>query len=45
MDAHKKIAVGEKAPDFTLASADGGAVSLSQYKGKAVVLAFLRSSG
>ncbi len=31
---------GEKAPDFTLASSDGGTVSLSNYRGKSVLLYF-----
>jgi len=32
--------VGQPAPDFTLPSAEGGAVSLKEYKGKWVVLYF-----
>lgn len=32
--------IGEKAPDFTLLNQDGEEVSLSQYKGKKVILYF-----
>ncbi len=32
------MAIGETAPDFTLPSADGKAYSLSQFKGKVVLL-------
>ena len=35
-----EIAVGEKAPDFTLASSDGVSVSLSDYTGEHPVLLF-----
>jgi len=35
-----KLRVGQKAPDFTLPSHLGGEVSLIQYRGKNVVLAF-----
>jgi len=31
---------GDMAPDFTLASLDGSQVSLSDYRGETVVLAF-----
>ncbi len=34
------IAVGEKAPDFTLRNQDGEKVSLSDYQGRKVVLVF-----
>lgn len=34
------VKVGEKAPDFTLKNQDGEEVSLSQYKGKNIVLYF-----
>ena len=34
------VHVGEKAPDFSLPSADGGAVSLSQFAGHNVLLDF-----
>jgi len=35
------LKIGEKAPDFTLTSADGSQVSLSQFRGdKNVVLVF-----
>ena len=33
--------VGDPAPDFTLASLDGGDISLSDYQGKVVWLFFL----
>ena len=36
------VAVGEQAPDFTLEAIDGSTVSLSSYRGKPVVLVFLR---
>jgi len=38
-------AVGQKAPDFTLPSEDGSNVSLSQFKGKWVVLYFYPKDG
>jgi peroxiredoxin len=34
------IAVGEKAPDFTLRNQDGGKVSLADYRGRKVMLVF-----
>ena len=38
---HTNLKVGDMAPDFTLASTAGGAVKLSDFRGKAnVVLAF-----
>jgi cytochrome oxidase Cu insertion factor (SCO1/SenC/PrrC family) len=38
-----RVAVGTLAPDFTLESKDGGAVTLSRFRGtKAVVLVFYR---
>ena len=33
-----RINVGDKAPDFTLATVNGGSVSLKNYKGKIVVI-------
>lgn len=36
------VAVGSEAPDFTLEAIDGSQVSLSSYRGKPVVLVFLR---
>ena len=36
------VAVGSEAPDFTLEAIDGSKVSLSSYRGKPVVLVFLR---
>jgi peroxiredoxin len=32
------VEVGEKAPDFTLPSTQGGQISLSQFRGKTLVL-------
>lgn len=41
-DSQLKVAVGQVAPDFTLPEIGGGAVSLSQYRGKQnVVLSFV----
>ena len=37
-----RIKVGQPAPDFTAATADGATGSLSQYRGKNVVLVFYR---
>lgn len=38
-----RVAVGTAAPDFTLESKDGGAVTLSQFRGKKeVILVFYR---
>lgn len=40
-----RVAVGDLAPDFTLASYDGGAITLSEYRGsKEVILVFYRGS-
>lgn len=36
------VPVGSEAPDFTLEAIDGRTVSLSQYRGRPVVLVFLR---
>ncbi len=35
-----QIGIGETAPDFTLNDGKGGKVSLSDFRGKPVVLAF-----
>jgi peroxiredoxin Q/BCP len=35
-----KIEEGKKAPDFTLPDADGNSVTLSQFKGKDVIVYF-----
>jgi cytochrome oxidase Cu insertion factor (SCO1/SenC/PrrC family) len=37
-----RVQVGQKAPDFTLKSSAGRAVSLSDFRGKTVVLVFYR---
>jgi peroxiredoxin Q/BCP len=39
-DKKKALAIGDKAPDFTLATDGGGKVKLSELKGKPVVLYF-----
>ncbi len=39
------VAVGSPAPDFTLTSIDGQEVRLSDYRGRKVVLVFLRGFG
>jgi peroxiredoxin len=41
----KKASVGKRAPDFTLQAVDKNMVSLKNYRGKTVLLVFLRSSG
>lgn len=35
-----RLSVGQKAPDFSLPAANGGLVTLSQFRGKNVVMAF-----
>ena len=35
-----RLAAGDVAPDFTLADADGAKVSLSDYRGKRVIIYF-----
>lgn len=43
MPVHSSTApIGAPAPAFTLPDADGNEVSLSSYRGRPVVLAFLR---
>jgi len=42
MSESLKAPVGEAAPDFTLPQSGDGTVSLSSYRGRPVVLAFLR---
>jgi peroxiredoxin len=37
------IEIGEKAPDFTLQNIDGTSASLSQFKGKVIILDFFAS--
>ena len=39
------VPVGSQAPDFTLTSIQGTEVSLSDYRGRNVVLVFLRGFG
>jgi len=38
MTVNRQVKVGDEAPDFTLRSLDGHAVSLSDYRGKKLVL-------
>ncbi|EEG76687.1 hypothetical protein DealDRAFT_2513 [Dethiobacter alkaliphilus AHT 1] len=45
MSIEKKPAVGQKAPDFSLSAATQEEVALSSLQGKAVLLAFVSSSG
>jgi thioredoxin-dependent peroxiredoxin len=40
--AEKELEVGSPVPDFTLPSNKGGEVKLSDYRGKKVVLFFVR---
>jgi len=42
MGESSKVPVGSLAPDFTLPRSGGGEVSLSSFRGRPVVLAFLR---
>ena len=42
MGESSKVPVGSQAPDFTLPSSGGSEVSLSAFRGRPVVLAFLR---
>lgn len=37
-----RIRIGQPAPDFTLENADGKKISLSEYRGKKVILVFYR---
>ncbi|MEP7200417.1 MAG: redoxin domain-containing protein [Chloroflexota bacterium] len=39
------IAVGQRAPEFHLPSLDGPMTALSDYRGRSVVLVFLRHLG
>ena len=39
------VRAGQPAPDFTVVSAEGEPVSLSEYRGRWVVLVFLRWLG
>jgi peroxiredoxin len=39
------LRAGQRAPDFRLLSAEGASVSLSDYRGRWVVLVFLRWLG
>jgi peroxiredoxin Q/BCP len=39
------LRVGDPAPEFDLPTADGGRVALSDFRGRAVVLIFLRYLG
>src|SRR5438270_12463995 len=40
MSEQKRLAVGDPAPDFTLPDSDGKPVSLSDYRGRSVVVYF-----
>jgi thioredoxin-dependent peroxiredoxin len=42
MGESSKVPVGSEAPDFTLPRSGGGEVSLASFRGRPVVLAFLR---
>jgi len=42
MSESSMVPTGSAAPDFTLPRTGGGEVSLSSYRGRPVVLAFLR---
>ena len=42
MSESSTVPVGSPAPDFTLTRSGGGEVSLSSFRGRPVVLAFLR---
>jgi peroxiredoxin Q/BCP len=42
MGESSTVPAGSTAPDFTLPRSGGGEVSLSSYRGRPVVLAFLR---
>lgn len=39
------LKVGETAPDFTLPNADGGPVSLREFRGKPTIVLFFRTFG
>jgi len=38
--AEEMLSIGDKAPDFRLSSADGGEVSLADFRGKRAILYF-----
>jgi peroxiredoxin len=40
-----ELSEGDEAPDFTLPTADGGSVSLSDFQGKPVMLFFHMAKG
>jgi thioredoxin-dependent peroxiredoxin len=42
MGASSRVPVGSEAPDFTLPQSGGGEVTLSSFRGRPVVLVFLR---
>ncbi len=42
MSQSSTVPVGAQAPDFTLPRSGGGEVSLASFRGRPVVLAFLR---
>lgn len=45
MTEQHRLAVGDTAPDFTLPDADGNTLSLSDYRGKSVVVYFYPAAG
>ncbi len=40
--SNTELVVGSSAPDFKLPSSDGGEVGLSDYRGKKIILFFVR---
>ena len=45
MTEQKRLSPGDKAPDFTLTDSTGATVSLSDYRGKSVVVYFYPAAG
>lgn len=41
----RELAIGQQAPDFTLPAAAGGHLSLAEFRGRPVLLVFLRWLG
>jgi peroxiredoxin len=44
-DSPQPVKIGDLAPDFSLPTADGGRVALADFRGRWVVLVFLRYLG